>query len=213
MLVSFSNTHDTLKPPQDASKKDAQSCSPKCQEPSTMAVYLGLFWPFFHLLYVFKEVEKKGWDFAQVYKNHQTKEDLQLESQLPKHVICRANRTIPHWYLLEFCSVQIESFVIDYLHWSFIMPWGTSMLLPLFQKCFGLFLKPLACEMTATQMWPTSKRHWSMGSNGLWGRHFYGSENASTLLCRDLHQQGQPQEGYMKHKVLRWFLISMAQWL
>ena len=52
-----------------------------------MAVYLGLFWPFFHLLYVFKEVEKKGWDFAQVYENHQTKEDLQLESQLPKRVI------------------------------------------------------------------------------------------------------------------------------
>lgn len=53
------HTHGTLNPPQDACK-DAQSCSPKCQEPSTMAVYLGLFCHFFHLLHVFKEVEKKG---------------------------------------------------------------------------------------------------------------------------------------------------------
>lgn len=66
-------THCTLNPPQDAWKKDAQSCSPKCQEPSTMAVYLGLFWHFFHLLHVFKEVETKDGILHLFCKNHQTK--------------------------------------------------------------------------------------------------------------------------------------------
>lgn len=112
LVVIMLSSPTALNPPQHACKKDAQSCSPKCQEPSTMAVYLGLFWRFFHLLHVFKEVETKDGILHLFCKNHQTKIGPETALSASKTCVLSRKSSIPHWYLLRFCSVQIESLTV-----------------------------------------------------------------------------------------------------
>ena len=74
---------------------------------------------------------ENGWDFAQ--------DQIGPETWISAPKTCDMSRksSIPHWYLLRFCSVQIESLTLDYSHWSF------SMLLQFWNHL----------------MWSTSKHH------------------------------------------------------